>query len=183
MAAAHEPEELMTIGEMGRRTGVAASALRYYEDLGLIASVRTPGNQRRYPRHMLRRVSLVSVAKHLGIPLADVGAAFGDVPMDSTPSHADWQRASRRWRRTLEERRRAIERLEHELTGCIGCGCLSLKACALLNPDDALAATGAGPRRLEDVVEDDPEDDPEGEPDGDREEGSGKRAGSARGEV
>lgn len=155
--APHEPEELMTIGEMGRRTGVAASALRYYEDLGLIASVRTAGNQRRYARHMLRRVALVSVAKRLGIPLADVGAAFGDVPMDRTPSHADWQRASRRWRRTLEERRRAIERLEHELTGCIGCGCLSLKACALLNPDDALAATGAGPRRLEDVIEDDDE--------------------------
>ena len=106
---------------------------------------------------MLRRVSLVSVAKRLGIPLADVGAVFGDVPMDRTPSHAEWQRASRRWRRTLEERRRAIERLEHELTGCIGCGCLSLKACALLNPDDALAATGAGPRRLEDVIEDDDE--------------------------
>lgn len=157
--APHEPEELMTIGEMGRRTGVAASALRYYEDLGLIASVRTAGNQRRYARHMLRRVSLVSVAKRLGIPLADVGAAFGDVPMDRTPSHAEWQRASRRWRRTLEERRRAIERLEHELTGCIGCGCLSLRACALLNPDDALAATGAGPRRLEDVIEDDEGDD------------------------
>src|SRR5690606_34175751 len=104
MNAPHEPEELMTIGEMGRRTGVAASALRYYEDLGLIASVRTAGNQRRYARHMLRRVSLVSVAKRLGIPLADVGAAFGDVPMDRTPSHAEWQRASRRWRRTLEER-------------------------------------------------------------------------------
>lgn len=159
MNAPHEPEELMTIGEMGRRTGVAASALRYYEDLGLIASVRTTGNQRRYARHMLRRVSLVSVAKRLGIPLADVGAAFGDVPMDRTPSHAEWQRASRRWRRTLEERRRAIERLEHELTGCIGCGCLSLRACALLNPDDALAATGAGPRRLEDVIEDDEGDD------------------------
>src|SRR5699024_10882789 len=155
MNAAHEPDELLTIGEMSRRTGVAVSALRYYEDLGLIASVRTAGNQRRYARHMLRRVSLVSVAKRLGIPLADVGAAVGDVPMDRTPSHAEWQRASRRWRRTLEARRRAIERLAHELTGCMCCGCPSLKACASLTPVDALAATGAGPRRLEVVIEDD----------------------------
>ncbi|ASK65844.1 redox-sensitive transcriptional activator SoxR [Brachybacterium avium] len=154
MNPTHEPDELLTIGEMSRRTGVAASALRYYEELGLVGSVRTGGNQRRYPRHMLRRVSLISVAKRLGMPLSDVKDAFGEVPMESTPSHADWQRASRRWKKTLEERRRAIERLEHELTGCIGCGCLSLKACALLNPDDALAATGAGPRRLQDVAED-----------------------------
>ena len=156
MNVPHEPGELLTIGEMSRRTGVAASALRYYEELDLIGSVRTGGNQRRYPRHMLRRVSLISVAKRLGIPLSDVKEAFGDVPMESTPSHADWQRASRRWKRRLEERRRAIERLEYELTGCIGCGCLSLKACALLNPDDALAEGGPGPRRLQDVTEDDP---------------------------
>ena len=153
MNAAHEPDELLTIGEMSRRTGVAVSALRYYEDLELIASVRTPGNQRRYARHMLRRVSLIAVAKRLGIPLSDVHAAFAPVPMDRTPSHKEWQHASRRWKLELEERRRRIERLEHELTGCIGCGCLSLKACALLNPDDALAETGAGPRRLEDIPE------------------------------
>ena len=153
MNAAHEPDELLTIGEMSRRTGVAVSALRYYEDLELIASVRTPGNQRRYARHMLRRVSLIAVAKRLGIPLSDVHEAFAPVPMDRTPSHKEWQHASRRWKLELEERRRRIERLEHELTGCIGCGCLSLKACALLNPDDALAETGAGPRRLEDIPE------------------------------
>ncbi len=147
--ASHEPDELLTIGEMSRRTGVAVSALRFYESLGLIASVRTAGNQRRFARHMLRRVSLIAVAKNLGVPLADVQEALAPVPLDSTPSHADWQRASRAWKRQLEERRRGLERLEHELTGCIGCGCLSMKACALLNPDDALAATGAGPRRLE----------------------------------
>ncbi|WP_193106269.1 redox-sensitive transcriptional activator SoxR [Brachybacterium sp. FME24] len=152
MNAPHEPDELLTIGEMSRRTGVAASALRYYEDIGLIATVRTSGNQRRYARHMLRRVSLISVAKRLAMPLSDVHDAFGEVPMDRTPSHGDWQKASRRWKRQLEDRRRGIERLEHELTGCIGCGCLSLKACALLNPDDALAATGAGARRLEDIA-------------------------------
>ena len=133
----HDPEELLTIGEMSRRTGVAVSALRYYEELGLIASLRTVGNQRRFPRHMLRRVSLISVAKNLGIPLDDVHEAFESVPLDRTPSHEDWQRASRAWKRQLEERRRRLERLEHELTGCIGCGCLSMKACALLNPDDA----------------------------------------------
>jgi MerR family redox-sensitive transcriptional activator SoxR len=154
LPASHEPDQLLTIGEMSRRTGVAVSALRYYEDLGLIAAERTSGNQRRYARHMLRRISLISVAKRLGIPLADVQEAFASVPLERTPSHEDWQRASRRWKRQLEERRRGIERLEHELTGCIGCGCLSMKACALLNPDDALAATGAGARRLEGIPDD-----------------------------
>ncbi|ATG56342.1 redox-sensitive transcriptional activator SoxR [Brachybacterium ginsengisoli] len=157
MNAPHEPDELLTIGGMSARTGVAASALRYYEELGLIGSVRTGGNQRRYARHMLRRVSLVSVAKRLGIPLTDVKDAFGDVPMDRTPTHAEWQKASRRWKAKLEERRRAIERLEYELTGCIGCGCLSLKACALLNPDDALAEAGPGPRRLAEIPEEEGE--------------------------
>lgn len=145
----HAPDELLTVGEMSRRTGVAPSALRFYEDLGLIAAVRTGGNQRRYARHMLRRVSLISVAKRLGIPLADVRSAFANVPLDTTPSHDDWQRASRRWKERLEERRRGIERLERELTGCIGCGCLSMRACGLLNPDDALGDVGAGPRRLD----------------------------------
>jgi MerR family transcriptional regulator, redox-sensitive transcriptional activator SoxR len=147
--ARHAPDELLTVGEMSRRTGVAPSALRFYEDLGLIASQRTGGNQRRYARHMLRRVSLISVAKRLGIPLADVQSAFESVPLDTTPSHDDWQRASRLWKRQLEERRLGIERLEQELTGCIGCGCLSMKACGLLNPDDALGDDGAGPRRLD----------------------------------
>lgn len=144
----HAPDELLSVGEMSRRTGVAPSALRFYEELGLIAAARTGGNQRRYPRHMLRRVSLISVAKRLGIPLSDVQGVFETVPLDVTPSHADWQRASRRWKARLEERRRGIERLERELTGCIGCGCLSMKACGLLNPDDELGDDGAGPRRL-----------------------------------
>ncbi|WP_043671914.1 redox-sensitive transcriptional activator SoxR [Clavibacter michiganensis] len=148
-APRHAPDELLTVGEMTRRTGVAASALRFYEELGLIAAERTPGNQRRYARHMLRRVSLITVAKRLGIPLADVQATFDDVPLDRPPSHADWQRASRRWKRLLEERRHGIERLERELTGCIGCGCLSMRACGLLNPDDALGDRGAGPRRVQ----------------------------------
>ncbi|WP_460798309.1 redox-sensitive transcriptional activator SoxR [Microbacterium sp. GXF0217] len=148
--APHAPDDLLTVGEMSRRTGVAVSALHFYEQLGLIASTRTPGNQRRYARHMLRRVSLIAVAKRLSIPLSEVQDVFADVPMAETPSHEDWQRASRRWKHELEKRREGIERLERELTGCIGCGCLSMKACRLLNPDDALGASGAGPRRLED---------------------------------
>ncbi|MFB4354607.1 redox-sensitive transcriptional activator SoxR [Microbacterium sp. LS_15] len=148
--SAHAADEPLTIGEMSRRTGVAPSALHFYESLGLIASTRTPGNQRRYARHMLRRVSLITVAKRLGIPLSDVQEAFADVPLTQTPSHDDWQRASRRWKRELEKRREGIERLERELTGCIGCGCLSMKACGLLNPDDALGSQGAGPQRLQD---------------------------------
>ncbi|MFT3877465.1 MAG: redox-sensitive transcriptional activator SoxR [Propioniciclava sp.] len=151
MPSNRDPDDLLTIGEMSRRTGVAVSALRYYEDLGLIASQRSAGNQRRFPRHMLRRVSLITVAKNLGISLDDVHEAFESVPLDRTPSHEDWQRASRAWKRQLEERRRRLERLENELTGCIGCGCLALKACTLLNPGDALGATGPGPRRLEEV--------------------------------
>ncbi|MFJ4253767.1 redox-sensitive transcriptional activator SoxR [Microbacterium sp. NPDC090003] len=146
---AHTAEDALSIGEMTRRTGVAASALHFYESIGLIASFRTPGNQRRYPRHMIRRVSLIAVAKRLGIPLADVQTAFADVPLTETPSHDDWQRASRRWKRALEKRREGIERLERELTGCIGCGCLSMKACGLLNPDDELGSLGAGPQRLQ----------------------------------
>jgi MerR family redox-sensitive transcriptional activator SoxR len=148
--AAHAPDEQLTVGEMSRRTGVAVSALHFYEQLGLIASTRTPGNQRRYARHMLRRVSLITVAKRLSIPLSEVQEVFADVPMTETPSHEDWQRASRRWKHELERRREGIERLERELTGCIGCGCLSMKACRLLNPDDALGASGTGPRRLDD---------------------------------
>ncbi|MCD2498346.1 MULTISPECIES: redox-sensitive transcriptional activator SoxR [Microbacterium] len=148
MEAAHRPDELLSVGEMSHRTGVAVSALHYYERLGLIASLRTSGNQRRYPRHMLRRVALISVAKRLGIPLENVKEAFESVPLSSTPTHEDWQRASRRWKKVLEQRRQGIERLEQELTGCIGCGCLSMKACSLLNPDDQLGDSGSGARRI-----------------------------------
>jgi MerR family redox-sensitive transcriptional activator SoxR len=144
----HSLSDWLSIGDLSRRSGVAVSALRYYETLGLIASQRTAGNQRRYPRHMLRRVSLIAVAKRLGIPLADVQDALTAVPLERTPSQADWQKASRVWKLTLEQRRRALERLERELTGCIGCGCLSMRSCALLNPEDTLGSTGQGARRL-----------------------------------
>jgi len=143
-----DPEDLLPVGEVAGRSGVAVSALHYYEQLGLIASQRTSGIQRRYPRHMIRRVSLVVVAKRLGIPLSDVADVFATLPMVAVPSVRDWRRLSRRWHDQLEEKKLEIERLQRELTGCIGCGCLSTKACYLVNPDDALAREGAGPRRV-----------------------------------
>ncbi|MFK4730332.1 redox-sensitive transcriptional activator SoxR [Agromyces mediolanus] len=143
-----EPEDLLAIGEVSRRTGVPASALHFYEQLGLIASTRTTGNQRRYPRHMLRRISLIVVAKRLGIPLSDVQELFAGLPLDHAPSQQDWRRLAKIWRAELDARRTQLEHLQRELTGCIGCGCLSLKACRLLNPDDALSADGPGPRRI-----------------------------------
>lgn len=142
-------EELLGIGQVSERTGVAKSTLHYYEEIGLIASKRTSGNQRRYPRHMLRRISLIAVGSKLGIPLADIGHALEPVPMDTIPSEAHWQHASNEWMRVLELRRRAIEELESRLMGCIGCGCLSMQACSLLNPEDKLALEGSGARRLE----------------------------------
>ena len=146
--------ELLSIGIVSARTGVAHSALHYYEQLGLIASQRTSGNQRRYPRHMIRRISLISVGSRLGIPLADIKRALEPVPMESLPSEEDWLRATAEWKRVLEARRRAIEELENRLMGCIGCGCLSMQACSLINPHDALAESGTGARRLEALVED-----------------------------
>ncbi|MFB8228717.1 MULTISPECIES: redox-sensitive transcriptional activator SoxR [Cellulosimicrobium] len=143
-----EPDDLLAVGEVAHRTGVAVSALHYYEQLGLIASTRTAGNQRRYPRHMLRRISLIVVAKRLGIPLADVQEVFTSLPLDHPPSQRDWRRVAKLWNDELELRRTQIDHLQRELTGCIGCGCLSLKACRLLNPEDALGSDGPGPRRI-----------------------------------
>ena len=143
-----DPTQPLSIGEVIRRTGVSASALHFYERKGLVSSERTSGNQRIYARHMLRRISLILVAKRLGISLADVAHIFAGLPTDHAPTHDDWQYVSRIWKRQLEERRRQIEALEHELTGCIGCGCLSMKACLLLNADDTLRARGPGPVRI-----------------------------------
>lgn len=148
-------QELLSIGLVSERTGVARSALHYYEDVGLIASLRSAGNQRRYPRHMLRRISLIAVGSKLGIPLIGIKRALDPVPMNTMPSEADWLRATAEWKRVLEARRRAIEELEDRLMGCIGCGCLSMQACTLLNPEDALAREGSGARRLEAADDDD----------------------------
>ena len=140
--------ELLTIGDFAARSGVAPSALRYYEREGLIRSTRTSGNQRRYQRSELRRVGFIRIAQQVGVSLDEIRDALAALPENRTPTKADWSRLSARWRRRLEERIILMERLRDRLTGCIGCGCLSLQRCGLINPGDELAATGSGPRKL-----------------------------------
>lgn len=140
--------ELLTIGDFAARSGVAPSALRYYEREGLIRSTRTSGNQRRYQRTELRRVAFIKVAQQVGVSLDEIREALAALPESRTPTKADWTRLSARWRKRLDERIQLMERLRDQLTGCIGCGCLSLKRCTLINPEDRLAAIGPGPRKL-----------------------------------
>lgn len=140
--------DLLTIGELGQRSGAAPSALRFYEQLGLIRATRTGGNQRRYERAALRRVAFILAARHLGVPLEEIRVALATLPIERTPKAADWARLSARWRRRLDERIVEIQSLRDKLTSCIGCGCLSLQRCKLLNSDDKVAARGAGPRIL-----------------------------------
>jgi MerR family redox-sensitive transcriptional activator SoxR len=139
------PTEL-TIGELSSRSGVAASALRFYEREGLIESRRTDGNQRRYPGVTLRRVALVQAGKAAGIPLERIRAALDTLPAGRSPSKRDWERLSRSWGEELDRRIATLEAIRGRLTTCIGCGCLSLKTCALLNPGDRAAELGAGAR-------------------------------------
>jgi MerR family redox-sensitive transcriptional activator SoxR len=141
-------DDLLSIGELAERTGLATSALRFYEDRGLIRSERTEGGQRRFHREVVRRVSFVRAAQNVGLTLDEVGAALSELPGARTPTVADWSRLSRRWRPVLDERIARLELLRDTLTSCIGCGCLSLRNCALYNPDDAAAALGTGPRYL-----------------------------------
>jgi MerR family redox-sensitive transcriptional activator SoxR len=141
-------EHALTIGAVSERTGVAPSALRYYESEGLISSTRTDGNQRRYHRDVLRRVSFVKVAQRVGLTLEEIRNALASLPEGRTPTQADWSRLSREWRPRLDAQIELIERLRDRLDGCIGCGCLSLKACRLLNADDHAGEHGAGPRYL-----------------------------------
>ena len=140
--------DLLTIGDFAARSGVAPSALRFYEKEGLIRSARTSGNQRRYQRSELRRVGFIRIAQQVGVSLEEIREALAALPENRTPTKADWARLSARWRGRLEERILLMERLRDQLTGCIGCGCLSLKRCNLINPKDWLATTGAGPRKL-----------------------------------
>ncbi len=140
--------EMLTIGELASRAGVATSALRFYESKGLITAERTSGNQRRYPRATLRRVSLIRAAQEVGLSLGEVSAALETLPHDRTPTRKDWERLSRSWREHLDRQIAELEALRDELTDCIGCGCLSLKSCAIFNPSDAAAAHGSGPRFL-----------------------------------
>lgn len=139
---------MLTIGELSARSGVAASALRFYEQQGLIRSTRTGGNQRRYERSELRRVSFIRIAQQVGISLERIVQALADLPDERTPTKADWARLSRVWRSELDGRIAMLSRLRDDLDGCIGCGCLSLTSCKIYNPDDELAAEGPGPRKL-----------------------------------
>jgi MerR family redox-sensitive transcriptional activator SoxR len=138
----------LTIGELSERSGVATSALRFYEERGLIESRRTTGNQRRYTKATLRRVAFVRTAQRVGLTLEEVSDALATLPQGRTPTKADWARLSRSWRPRLDEQIRRIELLRDRLDGCIGCGCLSLRTCTLVNPGDVLAEQGPGAVRL-----------------------------------
>lgn len=139
----------LTVGEVAQRSGVAVSALHFYEAKGLIVSWRNAGNQRRYAREVLRRVSIIKVAQRLGLPLASIQAALDSLPRGRTPTDQDWKKLSARWQAELDARIARLTELRDHLTGCIGCGCLSMKECPLRNPWDELAAEGPGPRLLD----------------------------------
>jgi MerR family redox-sensitive transcriptional activator SoxR len=139
----------LSIGEVAARSGIAPSALRFYERQGLIAAARTGGNQRRYERSILRRLALLQAGRRAGIPLEDIRVALDSLPQGRTPTKRDWERLSRRWKDELDERIATLEALRGRLVGCIGCGCLSLRECRLINPDDTASDAGAGAQYLE----------------------------------
>jgi len=144
---ADAPERL-SIGEVAERTGVSVSALRFYETERMVAPTRSAGGQRRFPRDALRRIAFIRVAQRVGLTLDEIRAALATLPEQRTPTAADWARLSRAWKAHLDERIRLLEGLRDELSSCIGCGCLSLQACKLYNPDDRARALGQGPRYL-----------------------------------
>jgi MerR family transcriptional regulator, redox-sensitive transcriptional activator SoxR len=141
-------EDLLSIGEVAARSGIAASAVRFYESEGLLHATRTDGGQRRYEREVLRRLAFIRVAQRVGLSLDEVRASLAALPDQRTPTAKDWARLSRSWRPRLDEQIAMLVKLRDELSSCIGCGCLSLRACALYNPDDGAAALGTGPRYL-----------------------------------
>ncbi len=145
----------LSIGDLADRSGVRTSALRFYESRGLISSQRTPGNQRRYGRETLRRVAVIRAAQILGLSLEEIERALSQLPDARTPNRRDWERLSGTWRGLLDGRIEELEALRDKLSGCIGCGCLSLETCSLFNPDDRAAGRGAGARYL---VGDSPDD-------------------------
>ena len=142
------PQQWITIGELARRSGASASALRFYEDQGLVTSARTAGGQRQFPKDVLRRVAFIRAAQTVGLTLEQIRAALATLPDGRTLTQADWQRLSRSWQPVLDERIAGLTRLRDQLASCIGCGCLSLKTCALYNPGDIAATRGSGPRYL-----------------------------------
>ena len=137
---------LLTIGEVARRSGVAASALRFYEDRGLIKSVRAGSGHRRFPRAVLRRIAFVVFAQRIGLTLEEIGTELARLPPDRAPTGPEWSRLSRTWTSRIDARIAELERLRGGLTACIGCGCLSLDRCSLSNPGDRAARLGPGPR-------------------------------------
>ena len=138
--------ELLTIGEASRRSGVASSALRFYEERGLIESERAGSGHRRYPRPVLRRVAFIVFAQRVGLSLEEIGGELAKLPEGRVPARRDWSRLSRKWTTRIDERIAELERLKAGLTECIGCGCLSLDRCRLSNPNDRAARLGPGPR-------------------------------------
>ena len=141
-------EKEISIGTLARRTGLAVSAIRYYETLGLVRPGRNAGGQRRFRRSDIRRLSFVAIAQRLGFPLARIAELLAGLPDGRTPTQRDWARMSQMFRTDLDARIAELERLRDQLDGCIGCGCLSLKRCALYNPGDRARAKGPGPRYL-----------------------------------
>jgi MerR family transcriptional regulator, redox-sensitive transcriptional activator SoxR len=138
--------ELLTIGEVSKRSGVAASALRFYEDRGLIASERAGSGHRRYPRPVLRRIAFIVFAQRVGLTLEEIGAELAKLPPDRAPTRRDWARLAKTWSARIDDRVAELRRLQRGLTECIGCGCLSLDRCRLANPGDRAAGLGPGPR-------------------------------------
>jgi MerR family redox-sensitive transcriptional activator SoxR len=139
---------LLTIGELARRTGLRVSAIRFYESRGLVSAIRTGGNQRRFLRSDIRRLSFALVAQRVGLSLSEIEAELATLPQGRGPTKADWEAMSRRMRGALDQRIAMLEKTRDLLDGCIGCGCLSLEACALYNPADRAARAGSGPRFL-----------------------------------
>ncbi|TMM14518.1 MAG: redox-sensitive transcriptional activator SoxR [Actinobacteria bacterium] len=148
MSQVHVETRELTVGQLSARSGVAVSALHFYEAEGLISARRTAGNQRRYQREMLRRVAFIRASQRVGIPLSGIRAALDTLPANRTPTPRDWARLSAAWRDDLDTRIRQLQHLRDRLTGCIGCGCLSLTTCQLANPDDILGNEGPGARNL-----------------------------------
>ncbi len=141
-------QDWLSIGDVARRTGVEQSALRFYEAEGLISAQRTAGGQRRFGRDVLRRIAFIRVAQRVGLSLSEIRDALSTLPDGRTPTPRDWDKLSKSWRSRLDEQIAVLERLRDNLSSCIGCGCLSLGACALYNPHDRAATLGAGPRYL-----------------------------------
>jgi MerR family redox-sensitive transcriptional activator SoxR len=148
MSVRLKPSDLVPIGEIARRTGLSVSAIRFYEERGLIEPMRTGGNQRRFLRSDIRRLSFILIAQRLGLTLGEIEAELAKLPQGRTPTTKDWQAISRAIRDVLDRRIAELERTRDRLDGCIGCGCLSLSHCAIWNPDDVLAGEGPGPRKL-----------------------------------